>query len=229
MRWSKSINVARLRFSQQVSRFIICICVAMLFLPGCMTTWVSRKPDLRTLWGDINVYNRLSLGFERRHLDPPTIQVINESRWLHGPVPRLTSSPVVKTGIYANDPYPEAFSSGKSSIGSEPNVVHVPAIVPSDESIKPPTPQIIPAPASSMPGDIKGRVPVEIDLPPLESLREPSGPYGAENQWRPRKSNLDAPTALHHHAPFLRSNIQPASHQSRKAALPGASILFARP
>ena len=218
MRWSKSINVARLRFSQQVARFIFSICVVMLFLPGCTTTWVSRKPDLRTLWGDINVYNRFSLGFERRHLDPPTLQVVNESRWLHGPVPRLTSSPD-----------PDAFSSGRSSIEPEPGVVHVPAIVPSDESINLPTPDITPAPASSMPGEMKDGGPVEIVLPPLESLREPSGSDGEEDQWRPRKSNLDAPTALHHHAPFLKSKIQPASHQSRKAALPGASILFARP
>ena len=229
MRWSKSINVARLRLSQRVARFIFSICVVMLFLPGCTTTWISRKPDLRTLWGDINVYNRLSLGFERRHLEPPTIQVINESRWLHGPVPRFSSSSVVRTQSVANWQESKSFSPGNSTMAAEPMVIPAPAMQPNEERLNPPIPDIMPAPASSMPGDMKGRVPVEIELPPLESLREPSGTSGEGDQWRPRKSNLDAPTALHHHAPFLKSNIQPASHQTRKAALPGASILFARP
>lgn len=228
MRWSKSINVVRLRLSQQAAGLVFC--VAMLFLPGCTATWESRKHDLRTVWGGTNAYSRLSFGYERRHHFAPSNPVVNDYRWLHGPVPLIPSSSVAGRGYELGWQSSAGSMPGNSPVNSTGGLSgtmnSVPAIMPDIETLNPPTPDIKPAPASKTGDNEKVRPPVEIMLPPLESLREPSSGSGqGDHQWHSRQPSVEGPTAINQH----EAPIRPVRYQYRKAALPGSSILFARP
>ena len=202
--------------------------VVLLCCSGCTLTWVSRRPDLRTVWLDINNYRRLSMGFERRHLDPPSIQEVNEYRWLHGPVSSYssTATTVAETEALSDGEEPGTDFLKKIPVSSEPPGLPVESVQPDGEKIDPP---LLHAPASTMPEEKEERVPVEIELSPLESLREPPERSSNEDQWRPKKSNLEGPTALRFLRRSKRMAVQPTGFDSPNAALPGASILFARP
>lgn len=236
MRWPHCIRVAYAPLFLQRGHLLLVGSLVLICCSGCTLTWISRRPDLRTTWLDINSYRRLSLGFERRHLDPPSIQEINEFRWLHGPVSNYSSTAATVSEV---EDLPDREVVGtdflkKIPVSSEPPGLPVESLHPdfgqdSDQVGPPP----LHTPASTMPEMMpekeKSRIPVEIELPPLESLREPPEGNNSEEQWRQKGSNLEGPTALR----FLRrpavTAIQPTSFDSPNAALPGASMLFVRP
>ncbi len=221
--------IERLRLSRRRARLLFCISVLTFSLPGCTLTWVSRRPDLRTFWGDINSYNRLSFGFERRHLDAASLQIVNEYRWLHGPVPGLRSLPMAKYDNYENWQKNDSMPSVELPMMTDPTAGKSASRGTTDrEKERMP---LVPAPASKNSGSESESVPVEIDLPPLDSLREPSGTSGEEARWRPRKTNRDASPASYRYGSSSKEEIRSVGHHSGvgAGALPGATILFARP
>ena len=245
----KTINTDAVRhhvtknFSQRFTKlcFACCICVLVLPLTGCNIAWQSRKSGLHTLWGDFNTYNQPGWMYEQRHHLIPNNRIINEYRWLHGPVSLASSPHNTKrertahwqhTDAFAPSSFPELPIENSEST-TIPGPENMPGLVP----LNPSEGHAKLAPRSQNNAQRSNNPPVEIIIPsPLSPIESKSGfldENTEDNNTKNQKQYLAPPSILGPTARYRRS-VRPtpplrATGYQRKAALPSSSILFARP
>lgn len=233
MKWFLLISDTQLRYSKQLVRLalIFCGCFAMLSLTGCTITRVTKKPDLQSFRGDVNTYNRLAFIHERKYHLLPHNRVINDYRWMHGATPLIPSSHVAGTGqmmsqLQESGQPTEIFS--QYSDGTDSSVL-MPAPASDIDTLSPPQIAIeTPLPSPETDNGFT-RPPVEIIIPPVDSIFNDENGSSKTNPMPLAPPSIEGPTARLRNTWRNEPPVQPVGYQRSKAALPGSSILFARP